>query len=76
MTIENVRNTKKLQVFETDGWSFLKYFPTATVVGLGCMEKLYSQTYPNESIFYPEKYSDVLASMKIVGEFEFLSGDK
>ena len=39
------------------------------------MEKLYSQTYPNDNIFYPERYTDVLESMRLVGDFSFLGID-
>lgn len=47
ITISNIQKIEELKVFEEDGWAFLKYFPTATIVGLGCMEKLESQLYPN-----------------------------
>ena len=53
ITINNIKEIRSLKVFEEDGWAFLKYFPTATVVGLGCMEKQYKAIYPQVGVFNP-----------------------
>lgn len=40
------------------------------------MEKLYTITYPNDSwTFHPERYTDVLASMKMFSDFTYLTSE-
>lgn len=63
--------TQELKTFEHDGFGFLRYFPTAPIVSLGCFEKLYSLTYPDELTFDPERYADAVASMNLFGQVKF-----
>lgn len=58
---------KKLQNFENDGFFFLKYFPVGPIVAMGCIEKYYSDQFPNEIQFNPKKYEDAVSAMFIFG---------
>ena len=47
-----------LENFENDGFFFLKYFPVASIVARGCVEKYYTDIYPSEDPFYPDIFED------------------
>lgn len=64
-------NVQELRAFEEDGFTFLRYFPTAPIVSLGCLERLYSLTHPVTRPFDPERYADVLASMNLFGQVQY-----
>jgi hypothetical protein len=70
--IMDIQDTKILQIFEDEGWDFLKYYPTAPIVGMGCLEKYYTGIYPSEVTFDPLNFEDTLQTMVIVGNFSFL----
>lgn len=58
---------QKLQNFENDGFFFLRYFPIGPIVAMGCIEKHYSDQFPQEIPFSSKKYEDALSTMFIFG---------
>lgn len=49
----NIIAINQLQVFEEDGFYFLRYFPATSVLGHAILERYYNQLYPKEIGFYP-----------------------
>ncbi len=65
--INMISKLSYLKYFEQAGFFFLKYFPTGPLTTMGCTEKYYSDRFPNELTFNPDKYLDVITTMYIFG---------
>lgn len=51
---------------------FLKYFPTATIVGYGCLSKYRTTHFPNEAVFDFSRFVPSLEAMELVGQFTYI----
>lgn len=58
--------------FEQQGYLFLKYFPTATITGYGCLSKYRSVHFPNETGFDYSRFNPSLEAMELVGQFTYI----
>ena len=58
--------------FEEQGYLFLKYFPTATIAGYGCLSKYRSVHFPNETTFDYARFNPSVEAMELVGKFSYV----
>lgn len=52
-----INQYQNLQMLEGDGYNIYQFFPTTSINLYGCLERLYFDAHPQDSIYFPGKYN-------------------
>lgn len=73
--INNMKELSNLRKFENEGNYIMRHYPNNEVLAYAFLTKFYSQIYPNETTFQPQKFSDTYSTFELMNKYDYLANN-